>query len=49
VHGFEVYSAGVGPKGTALLRFPVIKKELNHPTNNLKYCISFINIFCFEK
>jgi hypothetical protein len=27
VHGTEVYSAGVGPKGLALERFPDIKKK----------------------
>jgi hypothetical protein len=27
VHGTGVYSAGVGPKGPALKRFPDIKKE----------------------
>jgi hypothetical protein len=27
VHGIEVYSVGVGPKGSALERFPDIKKN----------------------
>jgi hypothetical protein len=37
VHGTGVYSAGVGPKGPALERFPVIKKK--------KRKLTFVNIF----
>jgi hypothetical protein len=49
VHGSEVYSAGVGPKGLALSRFPIIKKTVMHPTNSIFLGTFTLQIFFHEK
>jgi hypothetical protein len=45
VHGTGVYSAGVGPKGPALERFPDIKKKKKKRNNTFTVNFDFSNHF----